>query len=80
MKDFVESRPGIGRGSRGAAARPPAGASVAEFPDPTRRRALLILPVMLALGACGQKGALFLPEGEGDGEEARALPVPESTA
>lgn len=78
MKDFVESRPAVDRGSRGAAACPPAGATVVGTPHPTRRRALLILPVMLALGACGQKGALFLPEGEG--EEARALPVPESTA
>ena len=74
MKDFVEARPGIRRGSRAAAA----GAPVAGSPHPTRRRALLILPAILALGACGQKGALFLPEGEG--EEARALPVPESTA
>ena len=74
MKDFVEARPGIRRGSRAA------GAPAAGSPHPTRRRALLILPAILALGACGQKGALFLPEGEGEGEEARALPVPESTA
>lgn len=78
MNDFVESRPGIRRGSRGAAACPPVGGSLAGSPHSMRRRALLILPVILALGACGQKGALFLPEGEG--EEARALPVPESTA
>ena len=77
MKDFVESRPGLRRGPRGAAACPPAGASVTGSPHPARRRVLLILPVILALGACGQKGALFLPEGEG--EEASALPLPEST-
>ena len=80
MTDFVASRPGIRRGPRAAVACLPAGASVAGSPHPTRRRALLVLPAILALGACGQKGALFLPEGEGDGEEARALPVPESTA
>ena len=80
MSDFVQSRSGIRRGSRGDAARPPVRGPVAGTPHPTRRRVLLILPALLALGACGQKGALFLPEGEGEGEEARALPVPESTA
>jgi len=77
MKDFVESRPDIRQGPRGTAACLHAGAPVAGSSHPARRRVLLILPVILALGACGQKGALFLPEGEG--EEARALPVPEST-
>lgn len=80
MKDFVESRPGIRRGSRAVAACPPAGAPVAGSPHPTRRRVFLVLPAILALGACGRKGALFLPEGDGEGEEARALPLPESTA
>ena len=80
MKDFVESRPSLRRSPRAAAARPPAGAPVAGSPHRTRRRVLLVLPAILALGACGQKGALFLPEGDGEGEEARALPVPESTA
>ena len=52
-----------------------AAARYAEGPDRTRRRALVLLPALLLLGGCGQKGALFLPEESEEGEEARATPA-----
>ena len=49
-----------------------------EGPDRARRRALAVLPALLLLGGCGQKGALFLPQENEEGEEARATPAPVS--
>ncbi len=45
-----------------------------------RRRALMVLPLLLALGACGRRGALFLPEDSADEQDARGGPVPETGA
>lgn len=51
-----------------------------EGPDRTRRRALAVLPALLLLGGCGQKGALFLPGDDEESEEARLSPTPVSVA
>lgn len=45
-----------------------------------RRRILIALPLLLALGACGRKGALFLPEEGAEEQEARRGPAPETAA
>ena len=55
-------------------------APCASGPKGTRRRALALLPALLLLGACGQRGALFLPEEAEEEEEARGIPPPVSTA
>lgn len=49
-------------------------------PDRARRRALVLLPAVLVLGGCGQKGALFLPADDEESEEARLIPTPVSGA
>ncbi len=46
-----------------------------EAPDRGRRRALRLLPALLLLGGCGQKGALFLPDDNQNAEEARVTPT-----
>ena len=52
----------------------------AAGPGRVRRRSLMVLPALLLLGACGQKGALFLP-GEGEEQDAaRGAPAPVSAA
>ena len=57
-----------------------AAARCAEGPDRARRRALVLLPALLLLGGCGQKGTLFLPDENEEGKEARAIPAPVSVA
>ena len=49
-------------------------------PDRARRRALVLLPAVLVLGGCGQKGALFFPADDEESEEARLTPTPVSGA
>jgi hypothetical protein len=45
-----------------------------------RRRAFALVPALLLLGGCGQRGALFLPEEEVETEESRGAPTPVSAA
>ena len=51
-----------------------------EAASTARRRALALVPALFLLGGCGQRGALFLPEEEGDTEEARGAPTSVSAA
>ena len=81
---LCQERGGVpgGPSFRGGAPEPHGGAAArcAEGPDRARRRALVLVPALLLLGGCGQKGALFLPEENEEGEEARATPAPVSVA
>ena len=70
--------PGRGRFSGGRSYRNHEPDPRAEGTDRARRRALVLLPALVLIGGCGQKGALFLPE-EHD-EEARRRPAPVSVA
>ena len=70
--------PGRDRFSGGRSFRNNAPDPRAEGIDRARRRALVLLPALVLIAGCGQKGALFLPE-END-EEARRRPAPASVA
>ena len=52
----------------------------ADGPERSRRWALVMLPALFLLGGCGQRGALFLPGENEEGEEARQTPTSVSVA